>query len=79
MLGLADADRFARARIEVGAGDDPAAWTVGCDPLAAGVRDGVLGTIPASKLAGASKFTLRVVVEHEAGRSREARFALELE
>jgi hypothetical protein len=39
----------------------------------------VLGAIPAQALAGAKEWTIRLVAEHEDGRSREARFNLKLE
>jgi subtilisin family serine protease len=78
VYGAADADRFARARLEVGAGKEPASWLPG-PSVSTRVSNGLLGTIPASALSGGSHFTLRLVVEHAGGRTREARFALELE
>jgi len=77
--GTADGDRLARARLEIGAGDDPQSWTAPVEPLDGAVRGGVLGTIPGTALSGATRWTLRLIAEHESGRRREARFELDLE
>jgi subtilisin family serine protease len=79
VLGTADADRLAGARLEVGAGDSPASWSRAGAPIASRVAGGVLGTIPAAQIPAGKTATLRLVVEHAGGRTREARFALELE
>jgi subtilisin family serine protease len=75
--GTADADRFAGATVEIGPGEAPEAWTqVG--EVAAPVRGGVLAAVPARAFAGSARWTVRVVVRHAGGRTREARFALNL-
>jgi subtilisin family serine protease len=79
VLGTADAERFGSARLEVGAGDDPQSWSAAGAPRRDAVRGGVVGTIPGSALTGAAHWTLRLIAEHENGRRREARFALDLE
>jgi hypothetical protein len=42
------------------------------------VRDGALISVPAQALAGAKEWTIRLLVEHENGTTREARFLLTL-
>ncbi|MBW2395339.1 MAG: S8 family serine peptidase [Deltaproteobacteria bacterium] len=78
ITGTADANRFAKAWLEIGPGEDPAEWTRVEDSPAGPVRDGLLGQVPASAFGGAPKWTLRVRVEHEDGTLREARFVLTL-
>ncbi|MBW2236508.1 MAG: hypothetical protein JRG85_14065 [Deltaproteobacteria bacterium] len=43
------------------------------------VRGGVLGDIPAAEFAGSAKWQVRLITEHRNGRSREARFELDLD
>lgn len=75
--GTADADALDEIRIEIGQGERPGEWR-----RVARHRDGVTGgeiaRVPAAAFAGAPIWTLRVVVLHENGRSRESRFQLEL-
>jgi hypothetical protein len=78
LTGTADADQFARAWIEIGAGKDPTEWTRIEGELPAPVRDGVIGQVPAEAFGGAPQWTLRVRVEHSDGTFREARFVLTL-
>jgi hypothetical protein len=77
--GTADADRFRAARLEIGPGAGPRAWTPVGQPVAAPVREAVIGSIPAAALAGAKEWTIRVIAEHADGTRREARFNLKLE
>jgi subtilisin family serine protease len=77
--GTAQADRFRGARLEIGAGPSPKAWTTVGAPIARPVQAGLLGAIPGQALAGAKEWTIRVVAEHENGSRREARFSLKLE
>lgn len=76
--GRAEADRFGEAWLEVGAGETPEAWARVEGTLEEAVSGGMLGAIPASELRGAPVWTIRLVVEHESGRRREARFQLEV-
>jgi hypothetical protein len=39
----------------------------------------VLGEIPAAEFAGSAKWQIRLTTEHRNGRSREARFELDLD
>lgn len=78
VAGTADADRFADARVELGEGDAPTAWTAVGAPLAAKVQNGALADIPVGSFQGSRRWTIRVVVRHENGRAREARFVLNL-
>jgi subtilisin family serine protease len=79
VIGTADADRFASARVELGAGDEPARWTLVPPGLSAPVRSGVLAEIDPVDLAGAGRWTIRVVTRHANGREREGRFLLTLQ
>jgi subtilisin family serine protease len=76
--GTVDADAPKSARIEIGQGEAPTSWksvataNKGADP------DSVLGDIPADALKGAAVWQIRIIVEHENGSKREARFKLTL-
>jgi subtilisin family serine protease len=78
VLGTADADRFTRAVIELGEGENPTAWqSVG--KLKRAVRAGVLASIPTSTLAGAARWTLRVTTTHRDGQERVGLLPLALQ
>ena len=65
-------------RIEIGAGEQPTAWKpAGAAQKGAG-PDSVLGDIPALSFKGAPVWQIRVVVTHNSGATREARFRLKL-
>ena len=76
--GTADADRFVRAWLEIGPGAEPEQWRAVGKQLAAPVRGGEVGRIPAAALQGEPRWTLRLRVEHSDGTLREARFLLTL-
>ena len=76
--GSADADRFRRARLELGKGDAPERWEAVGQPIRKPVRRDTLGEVDARRLRGASLWTLRAVVEHRKRGRREARWMLEL-
>jgi subtilisin family serine protease len=76
--GRARADKFKRAWVEAGQGAQPKEWTRVSEDVAKPVDDGPLASIPISRLRGAKEWTLRLIVEHENGSRREARFALTL-
>ncbi len=76
--GLADANDFRSARIEVGAGEAPTTWTVIGGASQSADPDGVLGDVPATSLKGSQVWQVRLVVVHANGSSREARFKLSL-
>jgi subtilisin family serine protease len=73
--GTATADKFKTAYIELGSGKTPASWTRIGDALGTAVVDGVVGSIPQSKL-GKGVWTIRLVVVHQDGHEREARYDL---
>jgi subtilisin family serine protease len=76
--GTADANALRSARLELGAGETPKTWrAVGNARKSAGPDD-VLGDIPASAFAGSKVWQIRVVVTHQNGAVREARFKLTL-
>lgn len=78
VTGTARADRFRRAWLEIGEGESPSTWKKVGAELSTAVEGGALGRIPAAELAGAKVWTLRLVVEHEDGKTREARYLLRL-
>ena len=78
VFGSADANQFGRAWLEIGEGEDPSHWIPIGDALSDTVRLGVLGMIPATQLDGANVWTVRVLVEHQNSRLREARYVIEL-
>jgi subtilisin family serine protease len=76
--GTADANVLKSAQLEIGAGETPASWkAVGAAQKSAG-PDAVLGDIPASAFQGSALWQIRVVVTHDSGAAREARFRLSL-
>ncbi len=78
VIGTADAERFAGARIEIGKGETPAKWLPVEGALSAPVRAGTLREIPAAVFQGSAVWTLRLLTAHANGRTREARFLLKL-
>jgi subtilisin family serine protease len=75
--GTADADAFASAEVELGAGEAPAAFKQVLT-ISGPVKSAALGRIPASNFAGSTVWIVRLVVHHKNGRDREARFRLQL-
>lgn len=77
--GIADASALKVARLEIGTGEDPKKWKrVGTIGKSVTDASGVLGDIPANEFAGAKVWQIRVVVTHNNGATREARFRLNL-
>lgn len=79
IMGTANADRWRNAWIEIGRGEAPENWQPSGRKLAAPVRDGILEDLPAELFRSGGVWTLRLVVEHESGRRREARHVLRLD
>jgi subtilisin family serine protease len=78
VIGSADADRFAGARLEIGAGERPTAWKAVEGGPSKPVRDGVLAEVPAAAFGGSAVWTVRIIASHANGRTREARYLLRL-
>ena len=78
LTGTADADRFGKAWIEIGEGENPSRWKKVSDDIGSAVRDGVLYDVNVKHLKGAKTWTLRLIMEHRNGTRREARFVLNL-
>lgn len=76
--GTADADRLRRAWIELGRGENPEEWKRVSDRIRESVRDGPVYDVNVKHLRGGKTWTLRLIVEHENGTRREARFVLNL-
>lgn len=74
--GSMDSDRFRRATVSIGKGEDPSAW----DEVAQLKRpvDGELAAIPATRFAGSKVWIIRLEVQRKGGRVREFRFRLAL-
>ena len=73
VTGTADANLYAIAQVEVGAGPDPERFELAGRPVLDRVRDGVLTRVPYAPLAAGDTWTLRLVVEHATGARREHR------
>lgn len=75
--GIAAADRFSGATLQIGKGEDPTEWTevASADTVTNG---GAIAAIPASNFAGSPQWTIRLVVEHATGETREFWFLLNL-
>ena len=78
VAGRANADQFKSARLEVGASDDPIEWVQIGDAISEPKAKGMLGAITPEDVRGAHVWTVRVVVEHANGETREHRHKLEL-
>lgn len=78
IMGTTNADQFANASIQMGAGDDPANWKEISDEIVNSVINGQVGTIPAAEFAGSTVWVIRLITIHENGKTREARFRLDL-
>jgi hypothetical protein len=78
VTGTANADRLRRAWVEIGEGENPTAWKKVTDDVTRPVDNGTIGDIPAANLGGAKVWTVRVMVEHQNGRTRQARTILRL-
>ncbi|WP_179759015.1 S8 family peptidase [Hoeflea halophila] len=75
--GETDADKFARAEIQLGKSDDPDAWAK-LDLELTEPRNGAIVDIPGQLFGGETTWTIRLLTVHEDGSSREARFVLTL-
>lgn len=76
VFGSAEADEYAGAVVEIGAGEDPDDWTAVDAPIDRPVPLGRLAAFPAAALAGAESWSVRLTVRHAGGESREARYLL---
>lgn len=78
VLGTSDADRFAGARLSVAPEAFPEDWIDVGSALAQPVRDGTLAEMEPRVLRGTRRWLVRLVTTHENGRTREARFTVDL-
>lgn len=78
VVGTAQANRFARARLEFGQGETPSEWQPVDSAIAFPVALGKLVEIPLLDFIGHKTWTLRLLVDHEDGETREARFVVDL-
>jgi len=76
--GIANANALKAAQIEIGAGENPTRWKRIGNARKSDREDGVLGDIEASLFRGAKQWTIRLIITHEDGAKREARFSLKL-
>ncbi|MGB5690861.1 MAG: hypothetical protein WBM45_16435, partial [Woeseiaceae bacterium] len=79
VLGLADANEFASASLEIGEGASPASWTAVGAQLVEAVTNGSVGRIPVGQLSAVPTWTIRLVVRHANGSAREARYIIDLQ
>lgn len=78
VTGTADADRFVRARLELGVGEAPTSWSAVGKPFKKSVRAGILAQIPPTAFRGATVWTLKLIVDHRDGSTRETQYRLTL-
>ena len=76
VLGSATADAFAEARLELGEGEKPTKFKTVAQKVPA-VAAGPLAVIPADAFRGVRLWTIRLVVSHRNGETREARYLLD--
>lgn len=78
VAGVANAEQFASATLEIGEGDDPQSWSPVGNPVVTPVEGGELGRVPVGQLSGSPAWTIRLTVQHQNGRKREARYVVEV-
>ncbi|HNP37437.1 MAG TPA: S8 family peptidase [Woeseiaceae bacterium] len=77
--GLANADQFRAAELQLGAGESPTDWQPAGATISAPVIDRLLAEFDAQAVAGSPTWTLRLRVTHQNGSLREARFRMNLQ
>lgn len=55
VAGLADADKFSQAWIEIGPGEEPVEWKQASSPFTNPVRNSILADLEASLFSGSQK------------------------
>lgn len=78
VIGTANADAILSISVKMGAGENPEQFTIASPPSTSDITEGVVGLIPASKFAGSTVWILKLIVRHQNGTQREARFRLQL-
>jgi len=78
VLGTVDADRFAAARVQAAPEAFPQDWIDLAPPLAQPARNATLAEAEPRALRGARRWIVRALVTHENGKTREARFTIDL-
>lgn len=76
--GTADASKFRKAWVEIGAGENPSEWKRMATEIDVAVTDGNLLLIPAQEFAGSAVWMLKLVTEDQDGKQRQAWFRLAL-
>lgn len=76
--GIADADEFDTAEIQIGRGESPAEWKSVGKAIHRPVTTGPLTIIGVQHFSGSARWTLRVIVKHKNGSQQENRFILRL-
>jgi subtilisin family serine protease len=76
--GVASANKFKVAWLELGAGEAPKKWKKVGTKLKESVSDGLLGEIGVQEFSGSKVWILRIRVKHKNGEERENRFKLTL-
>ncbi len=79
VLGSTSADRFDRAQVAIGKGEEPERWKDAGDKIRQPVANNVLAEIPAAEFQGAPIWILKLTTRHKNGKVREAQFRLSLE
>lgn len=77
VVGTVAADAFAGARLEIGRGENPTSFKSAVAKITP-VAGGPLGAIPAAEFRGAVVWTIRLIVTHASGETREARYLLDV-
>lgn len=76
--GVATADRFKQAWLELGEGEDPSSWKKVASDIEASVDGDVLGDIDANNFQGATVWILRLTTQHEDESIRQFLFRVNL-
>ncbi len=78
-IGTASANQLKRAWIEVGQGKSPKNWVKASGDMDKGIEEGALALVGVQHFTAGGDWTLKLVVEHQNGRTREARYTLALD
>ncbi len=76
--GTADANKFKRAWIELGQGEDPTSWKKVSRKIKKPVLNSELDALKVDLFRGAKQWTLKLITVHKKGQQREIRFLLNL-
>lgn len=76
ITGTVDGSAPDRYEVQIGQGGEPAAWGTVLTEKGERVDDGVLAAVPLSEITARGQWTIRVLANDPAGKTRESRGVL---